>query len=178
MPPTRGSRQSWDRVGIWRSAESSWQIVKNWDASMTTQNAAAPIKSVKEGGPIVLFDAVCVLCSANARFILEHDRRRRFRLASMQGNVGSSIYRSLGMDPGDPSTLLVVDGDEVKRDSDAVLAIYAGLGFPWKLSSIFSFIPRQIRDPIYRMVARNRYRLFGKRNTCWIAPAHFKDRIL
>ncbi|MCF4124493.1 thiol-disulfide oxidoreductase DCC family protein [Methylobacterium sp. SyP6R] len=129
-------------------------------------------------GPIILFDAECVLCSANARFVLERDRAATFRLASMQSEVGRSLYRRHGMDPDDPASLLVVEGDRMRRDSDAVLAIYEGLGFPWSLARMFRIVPAALRDPVYRAIARNRYRLFGRRDTCWMAPERFRDRIL
>ena len=130
------------------------------------------------GGPIILFDAECVLCSANAQFILKHDKAARFRLASMQGGVGAALYRQHGMDPLDPSSILVVEGDRVRRDSDAVLSIYEGLGPPWRLLGLFRIVPAIIRDPVYLWVARNRYRLFGKRATCWVAPPEYRDRLM
>jgi predicted DCC family thiol-disulfide oxidoreductase YuxK len=129
-------------------------------------------------GPIILFDAECILCSANAQFVLSHDRARRFRLASMQGEVGSALYRRFGMDPTNPDSIIVVDGDRMQRDSDAVLAIYAGLGWPWKALSVFRLVPRFIRDPLYLLIARNRYRLFGKRDSCWLPAPEYRDRIL
>ena len=128
--------------------------------------------------PIILFDAECVLCSANAQFILRHDKNGHFRLATMQGRVGAELYIDHGMDPHDPISMLVIDGDRVRKDSDAVLSIYEALGFPWRLISLFRVVPHFIRDPVYRWVARNRYRLFGKRTSCWIAPLEFRNRIL
>jgi predicted DCC family thiol-disulfide oxidoreductase YuxK len=128
--------------------------------------------------PIILFDAECVLCSRNAQFILKHDKRRRFRLASMQGEVGAALYREHGMDPADPDTILVIDGTKVRADSDAVLHIYESLGWPWRLVSALRFAPSAIRDPVYRLIARQRYRLFGKRATCWVAPPIYRDRLL
>lgn len=129
-------------------------------------------------GPIILFDAECILCSANAQFVLTQDHKKRFRLASMQGEVGSAIYRRFGIDPANPDTMIVVHGDSMQRDSDAVLSIYAGLGWPWKAFSIFRLVPRFIRDPLYRMIARNRYRIFGKRDSCWLPAPEFRDRLL
>ena len=128
--------------------------------------------------PIIVFDAECLLCSANAQFVLNHDRRGRFRLASMQGEAGSALYRRFGIDPADPDTLIVVEGDRVRRDSDAILAIWAGLGWPWRAATMFRLVPRALRDLVYRWVARNRYRLFGKRDTCWLPDPAFRDRML
>jgi predicted DCC family thiol-disulfide oxidoreductase YuxK len=132
----------------------------------------------KWSGPIILFDAECVLCSANAQFVLKRDKIGHFRLASMQGEVGAAIYRENGIDPLDPSTMIVIDGGRVRQNSDAVLSIYEALGFPWRLARLFRLIPLFVRDPAYRLLARNRYRLFGKRTSCWVAPAEYRSRIL
>jgi predicted DCC family thiol-disulfide oxidoreductase YuxK len=129
-------------------------------------------------GPIIVFDAECVLCSANAQFVLRHDRSRHFRLASMQNETGAGLYRRFGIDPADPSSMIVVDGDRMLRDSDAVLAIYAGLGWPWRVFSALRLVPRLLRDPVYRWLARNRYRLFGRRETCWVPSPDDMDRVL
>jgi predicted DCC family thiol-disulfide oxidoreductase YuxK len=133
---------------------------------------------VSETRPIIVFDAECLLCSANAQFVLDHDRRGRFLLASMQGEAGSALYRRFGIDPADPDTLIVVEGDRVRRDSDAILAIWAGLGWPWRAATMFRLVPRALRDLVYRWVARNRYRLFGRRDTCWLPDPASRDRML
>ena len=129
-------------------------------------------------GPIIVFDAMCVLCSANAAFVLKYDRAGRFRLASMQGNVGAALYRRHGIDPNNPESLIVVDGDHVVQDSDAVLTIWAGLDWPWRWLSWFRLVPRWLRDPVYRWIARHRYRLFGRRETCWLPTPEQARRIL
>ena len=128
--------------------------------------------------PVVVFDAQCVLCSANARFLLRHDKRRHFRLASMQSEAGAALYRQFGIDPADPDTLIVVQGGEALRDSEAVLAIWSALGWPWRALGVFRAIPRALRDPLYRLVARHRYRLFGQRETCWVPDPSQADRLL
>ena len=96
----------------------------------------------------------------------------------MQGTVGAEIYRRYGMDPKNPASMLVVDGDRMRQDSDAVLSIYEALGMPWRLVSVLRIIPAFLRDPVYRCFARNRYRWFGKREQCWVAPPEYRDRIL
>lgn len=128
--------------------------------------------------PIIVFDAMCVLCSYNAQFILKYDKDHYFKLASMQGVVGTALYQKFGMDPNDPDTLIIVDGDKVIKDSDAVIFIYSNLGWPWRIMALFSVVPRFMRDPIYRFIARNRYRLFGKREECWIPKSEDMKRIL
>jgi predicted DCC family thiol-disulfide oxidoreductase YuxK len=127
---------------------------------------------------IVVFDALCPLCSANARFLLRRDRARRFRLAWAQSDAGRALYRRFGLDADDPETMLVVDGDRLLRDSDAVLAIARGLGRPWSAAAAFRLVPRRVRDRAYRWIARNRYRLFGRRRTCWLPAPEDRDRLL
>ena len=128
--------------------------------------------------PVILFDAQCVLCSANAQFILRHDRRRRFRLAAMQGPVGAALFRAHGIDPADPDTMLLVENGRARRDSDAVIAIWEGLGWPWRAAAAFRLVPGPIRDAVYLLVARNRYRLFGRRETCWLPDPADRSRLL
>ena len=128
--------------------------------------------------PIIVFDGDCVLCSANARFVLEHDRRGYFRLAAMQDTVGKALLKQAGVDPVDPTTLIIVEGDTVRRDSDAAIAIYEGLGWPWAIAGMTRIAPRSLRDAVYHWVARNRYRLFGKHDRCFIPRAEWKERLL
>ncbi|MHA6318177.1 thiol-disulfide oxidoreductase DCC family protein [Altererythrobacter sp. CAU 1778] len=137
---------------------------------------------IAEGQALILFDAECVLCSANARFVLTRDRAERFVLASMQGQLGASLFAKHGIDPADPTTILVIEGGiehgRVRQNSDAVLAIYEGLGWPWRAAGVFRAIPRPLRDAVYGFVARNRYRIFGRRKTCWVAPPEYRARVL
>lgn len=128
--------------------------------------------------PIIVFDAECVLCSANARFVLKRDRSGRFRLAAMQGEVGTALYRRFGIDPANPETMIVVHGGVALRDSDGVIAIWRGLGWPWRALAVAALVPRFLRDPVYRLIARNRYRLFGKRDTCWVPTPEEAARVL
>lgn len=128
--------------------------------------------------PVVVFDGMCVLCSANARFILRHDRRGRFRLAAMQGAVGEALLTRFGIDPLDPETLIVVEGERAWRDSDAVFAIWRGLGWPWQAGTILRVVPKALRDAAYRLVARNRYRWFGRRETCFVPTPEQAARVL
>lgn len=133
---------------------------------------------MRDDHPIIVFDAECVLCSANAQFVLRHDCQGHFRLASMQGARGAALYRRFGIDPADPETLIVVSGDEALRDSAAIFAIWSGLGWPWRALTVFRVVPPMLRDPVYRFIARNRYRLFGKRETCWVPDAEQSDHVL
>lgn len=140
--------------------------------------ADSRISAVLERGYIILFDAECVLCSTNAQFVLTHDTARRFYLAPMQGSVGASLFRQHGLNPEDPTSILVIGKSEVHKDSDAILAIYEKLGWPWRLVSALRIIPAFVRDPAYRLIARHRYRFFGKRTECWVPAEADRARML
>ncbi len=131
-----------------------------------------------DGRPIIVFDGLCVLCSGWARFVLRHDRRARFRLAAIQAAAGRSLAERFGVDPDDPRTILLVERDRAFRDSDAILRILGGLGPPWRALAVLRMLPRRVRDPAYRLVARNRYRLFGRRDACWLPGPGDASRIL
>ncbi|WP_245228748.1 thiol-disulfide oxidoreductase DCC family protein [Pontixanthobacter sp. CEM42] len=128
--------------------------------------------------PIIVFDGICVLCSANAQFVLKFDRKGVFRLAAMQSEVGADLMRQAGIDPEDPDSFIIVEQGRVLRDSDAVISMWKRLGWPWKIVGLAGLIPRGIRDPLYRLIARNRYRIFGKRETCWMPSPEQAKRIL
>lgn len=135
-------------------------------------------KAVIPAHDVIVFDGHCVLCSANARFVLRHDRRGRFRLAAMQGEAGADLLRSHGVDPSDPDTLIVMRDGFALRDSDAILAIWTGLGWPWRAAVVLRIMPRRMRDSVYRFVARNRYRLFGRAEQCFVPDPRWADRLL
>lgn len=132
--------------------------------------------------PIIVFDAVCVLCTANAQFVLNADKKGQFRLAAMQDPVGAELMRANNLDPIDPESFVIVDaeqdGGRVWTSSDAVLHMWSALGWPWRVGAVFKLIPRFIRDPIYLMIARNRYRWFGKREECWVPSPEQASRLL
>ncbi|MCK0127162.1 thiol-disulfide oxidoreductase DCC family protein [Erythrobacter sp. F6033] len=128
--------------------------------------------------PVIVFDGMCVLCSANAQFVLKFDRNRVFHLAAMQDSVGADLMRRAGLDPSDPMSLVVFDDGRIWRDSDAVIRIYDQMGWPWRIASVGRLIPRALRDPLYHLIARNRYRIFGKRETCWVPTPEQASRIL
>lgn len=130
------------------------------------------------GNAVIVFDGHCVLCSASARFVLQHDRARRFRLTTAQSGTGQALYRVIGLPPEAFETMLVVQSDAVHTHSDAALAVAAGLGWPWRAAALARIVPASIRDALYRVVARNRFRWFGRRDTCWVPSRGDADRIL
>lgn len=132
----------------------------------------------RAGDAVIVFDGVCVLCSAWVAFLLKRDGRRQFRFAAMQGDAGAALLRAHGLDPSDPMSFLLVDAQGAKTDSDAVLAVLARLGGMWTSAALLRAIPRAWRDAGYRWLARNRYRWFGKHAACSVPDPSQRDRFL
>jgi predicted DCC family thiol-disulfide oxidoreductase YuxK len=128
--------------------------------------------------PIIVFDGFCVLCSGFARFVLKRDSRRRYRLLSAQSLLGAALYRHYGLVHGDyDSNILLADG-RVWLRSEGSIRMFEGLGFPWSLAGGLRLLPATVRDRLYDWVAQNRFRWFGRRETCFVPdPAH-ADRVL
>ena len=130
------------------------------------------------GDAIVVFDGVCALCSGWVGFLLRRDRARLFRFAAMQDNAGRQLLARHGLDPDDPMSFLLLDASGARTDSDAIIAVLERLGGGWRAARLLRLLPRRLRDPLYRRLARNRYRWFGRRETCYLPPAAERDRFL
>ena len=135
-------------------------------------NVAAAPADASPGGPIVLFDGVCNLCAGAVRFIIRRDRRGRFRFAALQSDVGRRILTAARIEtpgPGEPpQSLILFARGKAYRSSTAALLILAGLGRAWPFVAAFLVIPAPLRNLVYRFVARNRYRWFGRKTVCEI----------
>ncbi len=129
---------------------------------------------VPGGGPIIVFDGICVLCNGWVRFLLKHDHVGRYRFAAMQTDAGRALLAGHGLDPDDPASFLLVEGDRAWTDSDAIRRVLVGLGGAWRLAAVMAVVPRVVRDPLYRVIARHRYRWFGT-TTC-LVPDEFQRR--
>jgi predicted DCC family thiol-disulfide oxidoreductase YuxK len=128
--------------------------------------------------PIVVFDGVCVLCSRWVGFIVERDRTARFRFAPMQSVTGRSLLLRHGLDPDDPLSLLVVEGENAWIDSEAILRVVGSFGGIWRVVALVRVIPRSWRNRAYRVLARNRYRWFGRRETCLVPTPDLRARFI
>lgn len=131
--------------------------------------------------PVILFDGVCNLCSASVQWIIERDRGATFRFASLQSDVARDLLAAHGVSidqDADPDSVMLVDRDGVHEHSDAALRIARGLGRPWSLAWSLRFVPRFVRDGLYRLVARNRYRWFGRKDACWLPTPDLRARFL
>lgn len=119
---------------------------------------------------IIVFDGVCVLCSRWVRFLLKHDQRQHYRFASMQSDSGRALLAKHGLDPDMPQSLLLLDAGHAYTDSNAIARVLRSLEsrrWLW-LSKAMLAVPRAVRDPSYRFIARHRYRIFGRSKACFV----------
>ena len=126
---------------------------------------------------VILYDGVCVFCSRWVRFVAARDTARRFRFTPIQSDYGTRLAKTFGIDPDDPDTNAVVHGGEVFLKSDAALTV---LGFlpGWSWVGVLFAVPKPLRDAVYNTIARNRYRIFGKYEACFVPDAEMRDRVM
>ncbi len=127
---------------------------------------------------IIVFDGECALCSGWVHFLLRHDRDARYCFAAMQAPKGRALLVAHGLDPDDPSSFLLLDGDRAWTDTDAIRRVVTGLGGVWRFAQVLAWIPKPLRDRIYRLVARNRYRWFGRNAACFVPSPEQRARFL
>jgi len=128
--------------------------------------------------PIVLFDGECSLCSNSVRFLLRHNHRENLSFVSLQSEIGSKILLKSGKSFQQTDTLLLLQDNKLYGYSTAVLKITAHLDFPLRLLKYLIIMPLVIRDFIYRFIAGNRYRWFGRESVCMPDDQGFQERFL
>ena len=137
-------------------------------------------------GSVVLFDGVCNLCNSAINFILDHEDARlaagpsALRFASLQSEAGQALaaLHGVSIPEGDPDSVLLVEEGKVFDRSLAALRVARHLSWPWKLVYAFIVVPRPLRDVVYKWIARNRYRWFGKRDVCRVPTPELRARFL
>ncbi|WP_462413505.1 thiol-disulfide oxidoreductase DCC family protein [Neobacillus sp. Marseille-QA0830] len=126
---------------------------------------------------IILFDGVCNLCNRSVQFILQRDPKGLHHFASLQGKAGQELIRKFNLPPNMGSFILIED-DTVYMKSTAALRVCRQLKGGWKLLTILFVIPTPFRDGFYQFVARNRYKWFGKNESCMLPLPEWKTRFL
>jgi predicted DCC family thiol-disulfide oxidoreductase YuxK len=128
---------------------------------------------------VIVFDGVCMLCSRWVDFVLRRDLHGRYKFAAMQSASGRALLIEHGIDPDDPLSFLLLEDKKGYTDTDAIVRILRSFGPGWKfIAVLLSIVPRFVRDPLYRWIARNRYRMFGRRAACRVPTADIADRFL
>jgi predicted DCC family thiol-disulfide oxidoreductase YuxK len=132
---------------------------------------------VNSPAKILLFDGVCNLCDGLVQFIIRHDKKEQFTFASLQSAAGRDLLRRFEL-PNDLSSFVYIRGERAYRRSAAVLLVLKDLGGLWQLAYACRLVPRFIRDWVYDLIARNRYRLWGKKDSCMLPAPRLKQRFL
>jgi predicted DCC family thiol-disulfide oxidoreductase YuxK len=126
---------------------------------------------------VILYDGVCVFCSRWVRFVATRDVGKRFRFTAIQSDYGARLAKAFGIDADDPDTNAVIHGGIAYFKSDGALTTLSLLpGWGW--TRALRMVPRPIRDTVYNLVARNRYRIFGKYDACLVPDAEFRARVM
>ena len=126
---------------------------------------------------VILFDGVCVFCSRWVNFVVTRDVEKRFRFTTIQSPYGARLARALGIDPDDPDTNAVIHRGSTHLQSDAALTVLSTLP-GWRWARGLRRVPKPLRDAVYRLVARNRYKIFGKYDACIVPDAELRARVI
>jgi predicted DCC family thiol-disulfide oxidoreductase YuxK len=126
---------------------------------------------------IVLFDGVCNFCNGAVNFIIRHDGEGRFKFAALQSDVGKDLQTKYKV-PSDVDSIVLIENEAAVLHSTAALQIARGLGGVWSLLYVFAIVPKPIRDSFYKLFAKYRYRIFGKKDVCMIPTPEVRERFL
>ncbi|MCL6601496.1 MAG: DCC1-like thiol-disulfide oxidoreductase family protein [Paenibacillus sp.] len=147
---------------------------------MSEEPGQVGLQTSVEGKSIVLIDGVCHLCQGLVRFIIPRDPKARFMFAPLQSEIAQKLVESNGviLENGSLSTVVVIENGKYYTESAAVLRIALRLRFPWPAAYLFILVPSPLRNVLYRFVARNRYRWFGRDEQCLLPTPDIRRRFL
>lgn len=131
-----------------------------------------------ENQPVVLFDGVCNLCNGAVQWLILHDPNSKLRFASLQSDFGQSILKKNKLNTIDFNSFILVEGEKIWLKSNAALQVVRHLGGAWAWLGVLQIIPTFIRDFFYNIIAKNRYRWFGKKDECWLPTPELRARFL
>jgi len=138
-------------------------------------NRWSPQPAPDEPDGLILFDGVCVFCSRWVRFVIDRDPAHRFSFTPIQSERGRALAERFGIDPTKPQTNAVILSGSIWFKSDAALSVLAELN-GLRPAAVFKRVPRPLRDPLYDLIARNRYRIFGRTDQCMVPSASDRAR--
>ncbi len=134
---------------------------------------------MEEGKKIILFDGVCNLCNGAVQFVIKRDKKDVFRYAALQSEIGERMVAERGIDTSKTDSIILVEpGVAYYTKSDAILEITKAFGGLWSLFGIFQWLPRGLRNVVYDLVARNRYKWFGRKDQCMIPTPELQAKFL
>jgi predicted DCC family thiol-disulfide oxidoreductase YuxK len=127
--------------------------------------------------PVILFDGVCNFCDASVQFILQRDPKETFHFASIQSEAGQELLRKHNV-PANMDSMILIENDKVYYKSSAALRISRHLQGAWKLLYVFMVVPSPFRNLVYDVIAKNRYKWFGQKESCMLPPPNVRKRFL
>ena len=128
---------------------------------------------------LILFDGVCNLCNSSIQYVIKHDKNNVFLFAALQSDIGQQIIEAYKIDTNKVDSILLYTPEKgVDYKSTAALKIASQLGFPQNLMTAFFIIPPFIRNWVYDYIAKNRYKWYGKKESCWIPTPELKSKFL
>ncbi|MGC1495897.1 MAG: DCC1-like thiol-disulfide oxidoreductase family protein [Sulfitobacter sp.] len=142
------------------------------------ENLPAPIRKRIGQHHLIVFDGECVLCSGFFHFMLRHDHGQKFQFATAQSRLGQDLYTALKLPTEAFETNLVISDGIIHGHLDAFAIAMSQLGWPWRIFLIVRYLPRFLKMPLYTVIARNRYRLFGRFDRCMIPDPDLRARFV
>lgn len=131
------------------------------------------------GKKIILFDGVCNLCNSAVQFIIKRDKKDEFRFATLQGEIGMQLIQERKIDTLKVDSIILIEpGIAYYTKSTAALEIGKSFGGFWQTTNVLKLIPRQLRDIVYDLIAKHRYRWFGIKEKCMVPTAEIKAKFL
>ncbi|MBD0365460.1 MAG: thiol-disulfide oxidoreductase DCC family protein [Flavisolibacter sp.] len=136
------------------------------------------LSAIDTTNPIILFDGVCIFCNGMVLFIIKQDKQKVFRFAALQSEAGQRLLETYQLPRNDFDSFLLIENGKVYRSSTAGLRLYNKLPWYWMWMQVFWIVPKIFRDAVYDFIARNRYKWFGKKETCMIPTSDVRSRFL
>jgi predicted DCC family thiol-disulfide oxidoreductase YuxK len=128
--------------------------------------------------PVVLFDGVCNYCNGMVNFVIRQDKKKQFLFTPLQSEAGKRILQANNLTGQARDSFIIYDKGKIYQRSTAALKLYNKLPWYWKWTQAFWIVPKFLRDAIYDLIARNRYKWFGKKDECMIPSPEVKERFL
>jgi predicted DCC family thiol-disulfide oxidoreductase YuxK len=136
------------------------------------------INSIPQNTQIILFDGVCNFCNSSINFIIDHDPEKHFKFAPLQSEVGQEILAQFNKNTKDFDSVILLKDNQLYQKSEAAIEITKHLSGAWKYLAVFGILPAFFLNFFYDIIARNRYRIFGKTETCRIPTPELRERFL
>lgn len=128
--------------------------------------------------PVVLFDGICNLCNSVVQLVIKHDKKKQFCFASLQSDFGQKVLQQFHLPATDFNSFIYLENGKLYTKSTGALRLAKKLGGFWKLLYGFMIVPPFIRNGVYNWVARNRYKWYGKQESCWLPTPDLRARFL